>query len=126
VRDWHELIRFVDIPTWLLVLLNGVPARVFLIESEGTVAPIAQSCVQRVGERRLMSCASTCRSLGSLYFGIVAASDFYHTHPHLQRVKSLNRSFFNSSLQTAHDLIHIVLILDTSYQSPREVRLLGS
>jgi hypothetical protein len=73
-----------------------------------------------------MSSASTCRSLDSLYFGIVATSDFYHSHPHLQRTESLNRSFFYSSLQRAHGLIHIALLLDTSYQSPREVRLLGS
>ena len=64
-----------------------------------------------------MSSASTCRSLDSLYFGIVAASDFYHSHPHLQRTESHKRSFFNSSLQTAHDRIHIALLLDTSVSS---------
>src|SRR5215472_14665958 len=71
-----------------------------------------------------MSSASTCHSLDSSHFGIVAKSDLYHSHPPLQRTESLNRSFFNSSLQTAHDLIHSTLFLDT-FPSAREVRLLG-
>jgi hypothetical protein len=43
--------------------------------------------------------------------------DLYHSHPHLQRTESHKRSFFNSSLQTAHDRIHIALLLDTSVSS---------
>lgn len=36
----------------------------------------------------------------------------YHSHPHLQRMESDSLSFFRSALQTAHDLIHIVLLPD--------------
>lgn len=43
--------------------------------------------------------------------------DLYHSHPHLQRTESHKRSFFNSSLQTAQDRIHIALLLDTSVSS---------
>jgi hypothetical protein len=31
----------------------------------------------------------------------------YHSHPHIQRTESHNRSFFISALHPAHDLIHI-------------------
>jgi len=44
-------------------------------------------------------------------------ADLYHSHPHLQRMESDNRSFFNSSLQTAHDLTHIALLPDGSVPS---------
>jgi hypothetical protein len=42
-----------------------------------------------------------------------------HSHPHWQRTKSLNLSFFNRALQIAHDLIHIaVLQAATSQRKP--------
>jgi len=48
------------------------------------------------------------------FAGVLARADLYHSHPHLQRMESDSRSFFNSSLQTAHDLIHIALLPDGS------------
>ena len=34
-----------------------------------------------------------------------------HSHPHSQRTESINLSFFRSALHTAHDLIHMFLLL---------------
>jgi hypothetical protein len=39
---------------------------------------------------------------------------FYQVHPQLQRTESHNRSFCKSALQTAHDLIHM-LVSPASY-----------
>lgn len=35
-----------------------------------------------------------------------------HSHPHSQRTESISLSFFRSALHTAHDLIHMFLLLN--------------
>jgi len=41
----------------------------------------------------------------------IRTAGVYHCHPHWQRTESDKRNFFNTALQTAHDLIHITFLL---------------